>query len=1035
MKNLKKVLALVLACTMVFGLVATASTGYPDVADDATYAEAVKTLSALKILQGDENGNFNPDATITRAEMAKILCTMVKSGELAPTATKFADVAADHWAGGYIAYAQQLGYIDGYDATTFGPEDPVTYEQVVKLIMAALNYTYVAEQNGGYPTGYLFAAADVDVTKGVSITKGSDPAPRSTVAVLVNNAMNAPIMERTTYGTESVWEKMDGTGTKAFKSLLTERHKTYKVEGKVTDSYKQNTNKKDGFVDVNITKTLKIDVENVLNASPVDADKNNIVDYYRLINVDATGTDAADLIGYECVMYFQETDGGDYALVAIARKSVKNVEIVLSDVSQAYDSSKDSGVRTNDLPSLTQFSYWNDRDTDTRITTVDLASSVDVIWNNAKSETLADRFAAVKEKYWNEETQKYDITDADAVIEAIVPERGSVTLVDTGNDGDYDLIRVTAYDVAIVNRVNDSLKMVTFFSDKTMDASYITLTTDEYPELKEYSITLDGKAIDIKDLQQYDVLTIATNSWEEPTYFDIIVTRNVVEGAVTEKNEAEEYVVINGEEYEITQGFRSLRLPDLEDEGKFYLDAEGRIAYYDVSSVSNGNFAYLYRTGTGTFEGENYIRMFTKDSQDVSYRIADKVRINKVYKNSLDTQYTWADIASIFGVAVEGAADAGVNASDIFEGASNTALTPAVFINTLVEGQFALKPAYKLTGNKDADKFVTYTASDDRLTEITLANSNRDMDEFGYKGTTNGDVEWKASLSQFKNTSSNMADNAVIFFVSNKADATIDDFQVKTIADLKDGNLYKPYFFMKSDDGITAALILNIEPTLGSDLAVFEKYTLAKDNGDDVYLVTYWQNGKRAETPMVAERMDEVTAMKKGDAFIYATNDKGRVDSIAKIFSPGATQIPFGADLSSYIDLSNSEVADEYEFLGESGEHEKDNQVYFGYVGKTADTKNGGLRVTLLDETGKFSNSQAVVVPETANVIYYNPAMAELKQLQESTKDTITASNFVSPEKSEDVDFITSKPENMNYAFVRIYNDVVTDVIYVRYKR
>ena len=92
------------------------------------------------------------------------------------------------------------------------------------------------------------------------------------------------------------------------------------------------------------------------------------------------------------------------------------------------------------------------------------------------------------------------------------------------------MIRVTAYDVAIVNRVNDSLKMVTFFSDKTMDASYITLTTDEYPELKEYSITLDGKAIDIKDLQQYDVLTIATNSWEEPTYFDIIVTRNVVEG-------------------------------------------------------------------------------------------------------------------------------------------------------------------------------------------------------------------------------------------------------------------------------------------------------------------------------------------------------------------------------------------------------------------------------------------------------------------------------------------------------------------------
>lgn len=51
MKNLKKVLALVLACTMVFGLVATASTGYPDVADDATYAEAVKLCLLLRFFR------------------------------------------------------------------------------------------------------------------------------------------------------------------------------------------------------------------------------------------------------------------------------------------------------------------------------------------------------------------------------------------------------------------------------------------------------------------------------------------------------------------------------------------------------------------------------------------------------------------------------------------------------------------------------------------------------------------------------------------------------------------------------------------------------------------------------------------------------------------------------------------------------------------------------------------------------------------------------------------------------------------------
>ena len=72
----------------------------------------------------------------------------------------------------------------------------------------------MAEENGGYPAGYLFVAASAEVTDRAP-GNGPEAAPRSTVAMLVNNAMNAPIMERTSYGTESVWEVQDGTGTKA----------------------------------------------------------------------------------------------------------------------------------------------------------------------------------------------------------------------------------------------------------------------------------------------------------------------------------------------------------------------------------------------------------------------------------------------------------------------------------------------------------------------------------------------------------------------------------------------------------------------------------------------------------------------------------------------------------------------------------------------------------------------------------------------------------------------------------------------------
>ena len=62
MKNLKKVLALVIALTMVLSTVAFAS--YADVDYEADYAGAVELLSALNVLKGDENGNFNHKSRI-----------------------------------------------------------------------------------------------------------------------------------------------------------------------------------------------------------------------------------------------------------------------------------------------------------------------------------------------------------------------------------------------------------------------------------------------------------------------------------------------------------------------------------------------------------------------------------------------------------------------------------------------------------------------------------------------------------------------------------------------------------------------------------------------------------------------------------------------------------------------------------------------------------------------------------------------------------------------------------------------------------
>ena len=75
MKNLKKVLALVMACAMLFTM---SSFAFTDVAEDASYLEAVTMLSKLGIINGYEDGTFLPDNTITRAEAAKVISELLK---------------------------------------------------------------------------------------------------------------------------------------------------------------------------------------------------------------------------------------------------------------------------------------------------------------------------------------------------------------------------------------------------------------------------------------------------------------------------------------------------------------------------------------------------------------------------------------------------------------------------------------------------------------------------------------------------------------------------------------------------------------------------------------------------------------------------------------------------------------------------------------------------------------------------------------------------------------------------------------------
>ena len=171
MRNLKKILALVLALVMSMSLMATANAFTDDANVDATYDEAVTVLSNLKVFQGYDDGSFQPKGSITRAEVAAIIYR-IATGDVTDSQVgiyadynKFDDVKSTSWYAGYVNYCANAEYIKGYDAKTFGPNDPVTGYQALAMILRAVGY----DKNGEF-TGANWQVQTASVGKQLHIT-------------------------------------------------------------------------------------------------------------------------------------------------------------------------------------------------------------------------------------------------------------------------------------------------------------------------------------------------------------------------------------------------------------------------------------------------------------------------------------------------------------------------------------------------------------------------------------------------------------------------------------------------------------------------------------------------------------------------------------------------------------------------------------------------------------------------------------------------------------------------------------------------
>jgi len=82
MKNIRKVLALVLVVASLMGVAVVANADFTDAAKvSASNKQAVDVLSALDIIGGYTDGSYQPGKVVTRAEMAKMIATILNSGK------------------------------------------------------------------------------------------------------------------------------------------------------------------------------------------------------------------------------------------------------------------------------------------------------------------------------------------------------------------------------------------------------------------------------------------------------------------------------------------------------------------------------------------------------------------------------------------------------------------------------------------------------------------------------------------------------------------------------------------------------------------------------------------------------------------------------------------------------------------------------------------------------------------------------------------------------------------------------------------
>lgn len=206
--------------------------------DEIVNEDAVNILVALNIIAGKDDGSyFDPTGIVTRGEMAKMICIALNGGiePVLGTGSSFTDTV-NHWASSYIEYCVNLKIVAGRGNGTFDPNATVTATEAAKMLLVAMNYdpAVFGLTGDSWDINTNTEANKAGLYEDLSHISASAGLTRDNAAQMIYNAIQAQTMKmgwNQNMATGEITQSWSRTGD----SILVDKYKVIEAKGQMVD--------------------------------------------------------------------------------------------------------------------------------------------------------------------------------------------------------------------------------------------------------------------------------------------------------------------------------------------------------------------------------------------------------------------------------------------------------------------------------------------------------------------------------------------------------------------------------------------------------------------------------------------------------------------------------------------------------------------------------------------------------------------------------------------------------------------------------